>query len=141
MAGSKYLAKQNRVYHILTSSNSQTADLKYLPQNHVICKNPQMQKQVFIPLLIFISAAFFIVPVSSCKTVARAAVKYWTKRQVKEFVKNCESKTARLMGEETAAKYCDCAVDVVAEKYRNYNDVKSISILDILEVARGCKDQ
>jgi hypothetical protein len=75
----------------------------------------------------------------SCKTIARTAAKYWTRRQIKEFVSNCESKTSHLLGSENAAKYCDCAVDVVAEKYRNYQDSKTISLNDLVDILNGCK--
>lgn len=75
----------------------------------------------------------------SCKAMARAAAKYWTKKQIKEFVNNCETKSAKLVGEEKAAKFCDCAVDVVAEKYKIYEDAKKISVRDILQIANDCK--
>lgn len=75
----------------------------------------------------------------SCKTIARTAFKYWTKRQVKEFITNCEEKTGRLLGDESSKKYCNCAVDVVAENYRNYEDLKNISILEVLKIANDCK--
>ncbi len=75
----------------------------------------------------------------SCKTIARTAARYWTKKQIKEFVKNCETRSVRLIGEDNAKKYCDCAVDVVAEKYRNYQETKTISLIDLLNIADGCK--
>jgi hypothetical protein len=76
---------------------------------------------------------------SSCKTIARTALKYWTKKQVREFVSNCEDRSKNLLGEERAKKYCDCAVDVVAEKYRNYEDIKKTSLMDVLKIANDCK--
>lgn len=88
-------------------------------------------------LLIF--AVAFTISLLSCKAVAKTAFKYWSKRQVKEFVANCEEKTGRLLGDEKAKKYCDCAVDVVAEKYRNYEDLKSLSIPEVLKIANDCK--
>lgn len=75
----------------------------------------------------------------SCKAIAKAAAKYWTKKQVKEFVENCEEKSSRLLGEDRAKKYCDCAVDVVAEKYQKYEDVKKMGILEALKIAKDCK--
>lgn len=76
---------------------------------------------------------------SSCKTIARAAARYWTNRQIKEFVSKCEDKSSLIIGQENAKKYCDCAVDVVAEKYRNYEDVKKASLADVLKIANDCK--
>ena len=76
---------------------------------------------------------------TSCNSIARAAAKYWTNRQIREFVNNCEDKSSIILGSENAKKYCDCAVDIVAEKYRNYDDVKKASIADVLQAARNCK--
>ena len=94
-------------------------------------------------LIIFSAIATLIITAititSSCKTIARAAAKYWTNREIREFVGKCEDKSSIILGSENAKKYCDCAVDVVAEKYRNYEDVKKASLTDILQIARDCK--
>ena len=84
-------------------------------------------------------AVILLTFMSSCASLARAAAKYWSKKQIKEFVNNCEQKSSRLIGEDKAAKYCDCAVDVVAEKYKNYEDVKNASIIEVLKIAKDCK--
>ena len=89
--------------------------------------------------LLLLTVITISVSMGSCKTMARAAAKYWTKKQIKEFVQNCEAKSAKLLGEEKAAKVCDCAVDTVAEKYKNYDDVKSASITEILKIANDCR--
>jgi hypothetical protein len=88
-------------------------------------------------LLIALFPCFFI-PIS-CKTIARTAAKYWTRKQIKEFVSNCETRTSQLLGSENAVKYCDCAVDVVAEKYRNYQDSKTISLNNLIDILNSCK--
>ncbi len=75
----------------------------------------------------------------SCAAFAKTAAKYWTKKQIKEFVTNCEQKSARLIGETKAKQFCDCAVDVVAEKYKNYEEVKNTSIIEVLKIAKDCK--
>ncbi len=75
----------------------------------------------------------------SCNALAKTALKHWSKKQVKEFVANCEDKSFKILGEANAAKFCNCAVDVVAEKYHNYEDAKSISILEIVKIANDCK--
>ncbi|MBY0479426.1 MAG: hypothetical protein K2Q24_17395 [Chitinophagaceae bacterium] len=75
----------------------------------------------------------------SCKAIARTAAKYWTRKQIREFVSNCEIRSSRLIGEENATKYCNCAVDVVAQKYRDYQETKTISLVNLLEIAEGCK--
>jgi hypothetical protein len=94
-----------------------------------------MKKVLFILFVISIS----IVTMVSCKALAKAALKHWSKKQVKEFVANCEDKSSKIVGEANAAKFCNCAVDVVAEKYHNYEDAKSISILEIVKIANDCK--
>ena len=75
----------------------------------------------------------------SCKTVGRIAAKYWLKREINEFVSNCEDKAGKLIGSEKAHKYCDCSVDLVAEQYHNYQDAKSISVIEILDFINKCK--
>lgn len=92
-----------------------------------------------LSLKIIITCVIAIYAFSSCKTIARTAAKYWTKRQIREFVGNCEDKTTLFLGSENAKKYCDCAVDVVAEKYRNYEDLKKTTLTDVLKIANDCK--
>jgi hypothetical protein len=86
---------------------------------------------------IFLIAAVLVF--SSCKMFGRAAAKYWTKKQISAFVADCETNAGKLIGEEKAKQYCDCAVDVVAEKYQNYEDVKKASIREVLKIAKDCK--
>ena len=93
-------------------------------------------------ILLTLLATFFMAGIfisSSCNTIARAAAKYWNNKQIREFVGKCEDKSSIILGSENAKKYCDCAVDVVAEKYRNYEDVKKASLTDVLKIARDCK--
>jgi hypothetical protein len=86
-------------------------------------------------VVLLILSTFILV---GCKVFGRAAAKYWTQKQIKEFVNNCESTASQLVGEDKAKNYCDCAVDVVAEKYTNYEDVKKVSLLQVLKVAKSC---
>jgi hypothetical protein len=89
------------------------------------------------PLLLVCLAAILLVV--SCKTVGRIAARYWLKKEIKEFVSNCEDKVGLVVGKENANKYCDCAVDVVAEKYQNYQDAKKISLVELIEFVNRCK--
>ena len=98
-----------------------------------------MKRKIIIAVCFAILVTTAIITSVSCNSIARAAAKYWTNKQIREFVNKCEDKSAILLGSENAKKYCDCAVDVVAEKYRNYEDVKNTSIADVLKVARDCK--
>ena len=104
--------------------------MKYIVSKHFPMKSA-------ILLLLFFSMT--LIGFLSCKAIARTAARYWTKKQIKEFVTNCETRSSRLIGEDNAKKYCDCAVDVVAEKYRNYQETKTISLIDLLNIAEGCK--
>ncbi|MEP7254721.1 MAG: hypothetical protein ABI666_03040 [Ferruginibacter sp.] len=89
--------------------------------------------------ILFIAVSVSIIAAVSCKTVGRIAAKYWLNREIKEFVSNCEEKTSKLVGSENAHKYCDCAVDNVAEQYHNYQDAKKINLLEILDFINKCK--
>lgn len=80
-----------------------------------------------------------IMIIVSCKTVGRIAAKYWLNREIKEFVSNCENKAGIVVGKDNAHKYCDCAVDVVAEQYHNYQDAKNISLIELLDFVNRCK--
>lgn len=92
-------------------------------------------------LLILSSLAIFLgFGLLSCKAMARTAAKYWTKKQIKEFVSNCEEKSSRFVGAEKAAQYCDCAVDKVAEKYKDYKEVTQQSIIEVLKIANDCRE-
>ena len=90
------------------------------------------------PVLIA-ALSMMIITVISCKTVGRIAAKYWLKREINEFVSNCQDKAGKLIGSEKAHKYCDCSVDLVAEQYHNYQDAKNISVLEILDFINKCK--
>ena len=89
--------------------------------------------------ILLIAISICIIVAMSCKTVGRIAAKYWLNREIKEFVTNCEEKTGKLVGSENAHKYCDCAVDNVAEQYHNYQDAKKITLLQILDFINKCK--
>lgn len=80
-----------------------------------------------------------VVTVISCKTVGRIAAKYWLNREIKEFVSNCSDKTSIILGKVNADKYCDCAVDIVAEQYHNYQDAKKLSVTALIDFINRCK--
>jgi len=89
--------------------------------------------------LLLLAVSLSTLAVFSCKTAGRIAAKYWLNREIKEFVSNCEDKAKVVVGKENAHKYCDCAVDVVAEQYHNYQDAKKISLIELLEFVNKCK--
>lgn len=98
-----------------------------------------MKRRIILSFSIATLMIAAIMVAASCKTIAKAAARYWTNKQIKEFVGKCEDKSSLIIGSENAKKYCDCAVDVVAEKYRNYEDVKKASLTDVLKIAKDCK--
>ena len=87
----------------------------------------------------FLLSIFIALLITSCSIIGRTAAKYWTKKQITEFVSNCESQASRLLSTEKAVSFCDCAVDVVAVKYPDYQDVKKAPIKEILKVANDCR--
>lgn len=90
--------------------------------------------------IILLSAlATVMILVASCNAVGRIAAKYWLDREIKEFVSNCSDKAAPFVGSDKAHKYCDCAVDLVAEKYQDYKDAKRLSVLEIVDFINKCK--
>ncbi|MBX2933133.1 MAG: hypothetical protein KF825_02745 [Ferruginibacter sp.] len=89
--------------------------------------------------IVFLALSVTLITVVSCKTVGRIAAKYWLNREIKEFVSNCEDKTSFIVGKENAHKYCDCAVDIVAEQYHNYQDAKKLSVSAIVDFINKCK--
>lgn len=89
--------------------------------------------------LLLSAALVVIIAAYSCKTAGRIAARYWLKREIKEFVANCEDKTSGIIGSENAHKYCDCAVDLVAEKFQDYKDAKRLSLMDIVNFVNQCK--
>lgn len=98
-------------------------------------KNSELMKKIKLIAVILIC----IVGLFSCKALAKGAAKWWTKKQIKEFVTDCEAKSSKLIGEERAAKYCSCAVDEVAGKYNDFEDVKKAGIVEVLKIAKDCK--
>jgi hypothetical protein len=88
-------------------------------------------------LLLLITVCVFLV---SCKMVAKGAARYWTKKQIKEFVADCKTHAGKLVSEEKAEQFCDCAVDEVAEKYQNYEDVQKTGIAEVLKIAKNCRE-
>jgi hypothetical protein len=88
---------------------------------------------------ILLIAAILVATIISCKTAGRIAARYWLKREIKEFVSNCENMAGKVIGAEKANKYCDCSVDLVAEQYRNYQDAKDLSLTEIISFINKCK--
>ena len=89
--------------------------------------------------VILVSALILAGTIISCKTAGRIAARYWLKREIREFVSNCENMAGKVIGSEKANKYCDCSVDLVAEQYQNYQDAKNLSVMEIISFINKCK--
>ena len=88
---------------------------------------------------LFLLICTIIIGLFSCKAFAKGAAKWWTKKQIKEFVYNCERKSTKLLGEKSAKKFCDCAVDEVAEKYHDFDDMRRAGMIKVLKIAKNCR--
>lgn len=92
-------------------------------------------------LVLIAISVITILSLGNCKALARKAAKYWTKKQIKEFMTNCENSAIGKFGESKGKDFCGCAVDVVAEQYQNYDDAKNINFTKILIAAKDCIKQ
>jgi hypothetical protein len=92
-------------------------------------------KKIFFTLAILAVGSIALI---QCKAMAKAAVKYWSKQQIKEFKSKCNdgTKNNKLIG--NAADFCDCAQGNLMEKFHNYDDVKLMGILEIIKEAKDC---
>ena len=90
-------------------------------------------------IILLSAVATVLILACSCNAVGRIAAKYWLNKEIKEFVSNCSDKAAPFVGSDNAHKYCDCAVDLVAEKYQDYKDAKRLSVLEIVDFLNKCK--
>lgn len=89
-------------------------------------------------IILFSLAIVTILALGNCKAMARAAAKYWTKKQIKEFITNCENSAIGKLGESKGKDFCGCAVDVMAEQYHNYDDAKNINFAQVIIAAKEC---
>lgn len=89
-------------------------------------------------LLGIVTMLIFSIPQMSCKNLAKAAAKHWTKKQIKKFKSNCKEKAVAKWNKEKGEKFCDCATDIVMEKYKNYDDAEKIDFSTVLITAKSC---
>lgn len=93
-----------------------------------------MKKSVLIILLLALGAV-------SCKLFSKSAAKHWTSKQISEFMGNCKANATKIMSDEKATEYCDCAVNKVAKEFQNYAEVKKVAVKEVLKVASDCLDE
>lgn len=93
-----------------------------------------MKKTVLILLLS--SVVFF--NHLACKNMAKTAVKHWTKKQIKKFRNHCTEKTTDKFGAVKAKSFCNCATNIIMEKYPKADDAMYLNLLDIISTAKKC---
>lgn len=74
----------------------------------------------------------------SCKSIAKATVKHWTKKQVKSFKKNCVEKVSKQFDPDKSKQFCDCATGILSEKYPDASKAESLNVLQLLADAAQC---
>ena len=75
----------------------------------------------------------------SCKATARLAARYWTRKQISTFITRCEENAAPILGQERSKQICDCAVDKVADTYRDYKEAERLPAVKLLQLAQDCR--
>ena len=91
-----------------------------------------------ITLFVIAALLVFSIPQYGCKNLAKAAAKHWTKKQIKKFKSNCKEKAVAKWNKEKGEKFCDCATDIVMEKYKNYDEAEKIDFATVLITAKSC---
>ena len=76
--------------------------------------------------------------VTSCKAMAKAAVKHWTKKQKKQFIAKCKEGAVSKFGDK-ANEVCSCVANIAEEKYPKAEDAMGMSVMEIVKLAIDCK--
>jgi hypothetical protein len=97
-----------------------------------------MQKLPMKKLLIVSSALIATSCLVECRSMAKAAARYWTKKQINEFKHTCTEgvKANKTVG--NGSEFCDCASENLMEKYHNYDEAKTLSIEQIIKEQKEC---
>lgn len=87
-------------------------------------------------LFILLTLAF-VTPEYSCRSMAKAAAKHWTKRQVKKFKKNCKSKLNGHLPEAKVEAFCGCATDKISQSF-DLDKANQLDHIALLKEAASC---
>lgn len=88
-------------------------------------------------LILGFSAFFLAVSLPSCKAIARAAGKRWARKKRKEWLQKCNDSALGRFGER-GKDFCDCALDVVMEKYPDAEDGLALTFFEIIKTTKDC---
>lgn len=95
-----------------------------------------MKKSLLI--LAIIGTSFTAVTFTSCKALAKSAVKHWSKKQKKQFIAKCKEGAFTKFGDK-ANEVCSCVATIAEEKYPKIEDALEMSALEIVKLAMDCK--
>ncbi|MFZ5554052.1 MAG: hypothetical protein ACOZCO_13130 [Bacteroidota bacterium] len=95
-----------------------------------------MKTKILIALVSVL--VIFAVPQTGCKNMAKAAAKYWTKKQIKKFKAKCNESAIAKWNKEKGEQFCDCATDIIMEKYKNYDEAEKLDFTAIIVAAKSC---
>jgi len=88
----------------------------------------------FFTLLIVL---VFATSLGSCKSMGKAALKHWTKKQRKEFVTKCQE-GALMRLDENANEKCSCIALIFEEEFPKYEDAKAVTVTKMLARGKEC---
>ena len=88
---------------------------------------------LFLVLIMFGVAPAF----TSCKSLAKSAVRHWTNKQRKEFIEKCKVGAVEKFNEKTN-DYCTCLADVAEEKYPKAEEALSLEFVQMLKLSKDC---
>ena len=94
-----------------------------------------MKKSLSILPVLFV--LLVALPQPSCKSLAKAAVKHWTKKQRKEFIAKCKDGAVTAFGDNTN-EVCACVATSVEENMPNYEDAKAVTVMKMISMGKEC---
>ncbi len=87
--------------------------------------------------LILIIALAGTTSLVGCKALAKKAAKRWAKKKRVEFLTKCnDSGAVKLMSD--SEEFCDCALNLVMEKYPDPEDGLALKIVEVVKMAKDC---
>ncbi len=95
-----------------------------------------MKKTLILSSITLLSLTAVITP--SCKSMAKAAAKHWTKKQKKMFVKKCKDGVVGQFGEK-ANDICSCVSEKVEKQFPKIEEAMEMSAFQLLKIAKDCR--
>ncbi len=87
--------------------------------------------------LFFVIAIIGSLSLFGCKALAKKAAKRWAKKKRVEFLGKCnDSNAVKFMSD--SEEFCDCALDLVMEKYPDPEEGLALKIVEVIKMAKDC---